>query len=406
MGTSLTGDVICCISEDVFEGLPHAHQDLHLNKTGPGLTPSQKDIIRTCIHRHQQQPKKILAEFDRLKTLDVTSGKSPVCAPLTNQISSFLSYERRKSRGHEVGATSLQNIEQFAITNGPNSVNERVIPGALEKEDIAYVASFKYDDSNYDEPKAWITLTTERLMALNSKSELSEIKLHCDSTYKLLYENLPLHVIGQDDRNRHHHVQMICVSMNEKEEDYNHLLNSWDSERHRVLQVDTNTLRQPVYFLADGAEASANAASALWTPIKRLMCFAHVYRNCQEKVKFVHKHEWEVELLHDIKMISIAWTDLCFQRLLILFRQKWMSDVYATSNNGVKNFIEYFFKQWTSSRIHNWFRGAALNHTLNNNGMEACNKVIKDDITQHHLLPLMDFYREVWNILQLYLSHT
>jgi hypothetical protein len=93
------------------------------------------------------------------------------------------------------------------------------------------------------------------------------------------------------------------------------------------------------------------------------------------------------QFLQDIKAISCAWSPVAAVRLKSLFFEKWEGNVSPI----VLDVTAHFKREWCNERLGNWTRGHAHNCVINTNGLEATNKVIKDELTYRQLMPVMDF---------------
>ena len=134
--------------------------------------------------------------------------------------------------------------------------------------------------------------------------------------------------------------------------------------------------------MADGASAITKAKMEVWKPDvvkilengteidkQRGMCYPHVQRNVQKKLKTIA--EFEKEILDDIKHIQLSETREEFDEANLMFYVKWLS----LGDEKVDTFIGYYHEQWVNSAESNWFAGAGpIDH---NNGVEATNKDIK-----------------------------
>ena len=99
------------------------------------------------------------------------------------------------------------------------------------------------------------------------------------------------------------------------------------------------------------------------------MCYPHVQRACQGKLKGIP--EYEKEILEDIKAIQLSENRREFQEANTMFYVKWLS----ISVEKIDHFIGYYHEQWVNSRESNWFSGAGpIDH---NNGLEGTNRDIK-----------------------------
>ena len=74
-----------------------------------------------------------------------------------------------------------------------------------------------------------------------------------------------------------------------------------------------------------------------------------------------------------------------------LFLVKWE----ANENAVVLNVTAHFRAQWTNNHVSNWTRGHCPNCVINNNGLEATNGVIKNEVTERRLLPILNFFVEI-----------
>lgn len=91
--------------------------------------------------------------------------------------------------------------------------------------------------------------------------------------------------------------------------------------------------------------------------------------------------------LQDINAISCAWTPAIANRLRELFFLKWE----AHNDPVVLDVTSHFKAEWCTERLGKWSCGHAHNCVINTNGLEATNKVIKDELTHRQLMPVMDF---------------
>ena len=80
--------------------------------------------------------------------------------------------------------------------------------------------------------------------------------------------------------------------------------------------------------------------------------------------------------LHDINAISLSFTSEQALLAVGLFLAK----SEANENATVLNVTAHFRAQWTNNHVSNWTRGHCPNCVINNNGLEATNGVIKDEV--------------------------
>lgn len=103
-------------------------------------------------------------------------------------------------------------------------------------------------------------------------------------------------------------------------------------------------------------------------------------------------------LLFDINMLSIAPSDEVFIKACNLFMAKWKE--IATTDGvdpAVGEAVTHFRVVWLSERLRYWYSGSCRGQVINNSGLEGCNGSIKQEITLHLLLLLLDFLRKGMN---------
>lgn len=390
--------------EDGHIGSDHDHSIMRATK---GMSEEQKDIVKACVNRHQGAPKMVQAEFRRLQQ----SGVPVPPIPTKTQIASFTCYEACKLRGSAAEEFTSKDLEEFTNQHCSSTIRDL---------DTPYVCGLQLGRHNPDAPGKGplvrICMTTRRLLLLNVTAK--DLKLHIDATYSLNREGYPLQVLGQDDADKKFHTQMFTLSKHEEKADFQFTFECFEKERRAALDYcianhllpweASNTrddfdaheplvIHPPVMVMADGSEAAPNGFKKVWpSPHIRLMCYCHVYMNCSKKANSISdKCTRDLIVSVGINLLSIAWTPVCFRTVKTLFINKYTSAPYDRLTSNVPHFIEYFVKQWCDDRYVSWYRGCAPNHTMSNAGMEACNKIIKDEITFHQRIPCKDLLKRV-----------
>ena len=88
--------------------------------------------------------------------------------------------------------------------------------------------------------------------------------------------------------------------------------------------------------------------------------------------------------LDDLACISNASTEACFKKVSLLFLEKWEEVEGAEKPyNKMKDY-------WLSDRLTRFYRGAAEGFVMKNNGLEATNRVFKDECTLRERMPIME----------------
>ena len=98
--------------------------------------------------------------------------------------------------------------------------------------------------------------------------------------------------------------------------------------------------------------------------------------------KSIKDKDQRISFLNDLNGVSGAWSELCFHKTTTLFIKKWSLVQSAASS------LEKLRKEWLNPRLCRFYRGAAEGYSMNNNGLEAYNKVLKDSCTFHERLPI------------------
>ena len=133
-------------------------------------------------------------------------------------------------------------------------------------KDLDEPCQFQFEcDDTLAEPFFTLLLSTRRLLDSTDRTKPLEI----DETFKLIYENYPVTLIGQSDADRKFHLIAVGISTNSTQEVGEFFL--------RALLREIPDL-MPRAYLGDAAEAFANAFRAIWPFALRLMCYAHVYK--------------------------------------------------------------------------------------------------------------------------------
>lgn len=100
-------------------------------------------------------------------------------------------------------------------------------------------------------------------------------------------------------------------------------------------------------------------------------------------------------LIFDINTLSIAPTDEIFIVACNLFLDKW-GELCKMDGVGPEVFetVKHFKDQWLQERLRYWYSGASRGHVLNNSGLEGLNGVLKEELTQHRQMLLLEFLRK------------
>ena len=130
-------------------------------------------------------------------------------------------------------------------------------------------------------PRFQVTLSSKKLVQLLEKA--AEWPLHVDGTYKLVCQGFPVLMAGLTDANHAFHPICISIVSHEDKGAYVGLLKSLKAAYHE----HTNCQLAPRFVLADASPAIISAIRDIFQGCQRAMCWAHVIRNIDKKLKLV-----------------------------------------------------------------------------------------------------------------------
>ena len=132
-----------------------------------------------------------------------------------------------------------------------------------------------------------------------------------------------------------------------------------------------NTQWRPTILLADSAEAITNGFVQVFGHSEvRINCFYHVCKNIEKYVKVITKGGKNADVVGDLLALQSAKDDDTFPAASRIFIKKYR----AVSCE----FADYFESQCLQKNSQ-WYEGAAIGLPSTNNGLEATNRVIKDE---------------------------
>jgi transposase-like protein len=112
-----------------------------------------------------------------------------------------------------------------------------------------------------------------------------------------------------------------------------------------------------------------------------------IQKGIEKEAKRIVDLQVKSMFMQDINAISCAWIPAIATRLKQLFFTKWD----ANNSQVVRDVTAHFTAEWRTERLGKWSCGHAHNSVINTNGLEATNKVIKDELTHRQHMPVMDF---------------
>lgn len=198
-----------------------------------------------------------------------------------------------------------------------------------------------------------------------------------NGTYKLVWEDFPIMVVGTIDRLNKFHMLAICVTTNERQSDYAFVFETIK----KAVSKHFNHEMQPKILISDAAAAIKNGFYSVFTSANQnVMCSVHVGRNVKDQ-KFKNASNYDL-IKSDLHILQASPDKLTFDYAADLFMQKWKS--------SEPEFSDYFQRVWVNSN-NTWFSGYTPFAPSHNNAQEGFNLVLKRDYTLRERLPFNVF---------------
>ncbi|OXA42198.1 hypothetical protein Fcan01_23227 [Folsomia candida] len=331
-----------------------AHDHLQKNKTS-GVQGPTRQLMVELLKNGISGPSQIQAS--------IRDSGLPI--PNRKQISNAKAYLKSIEAPRIVSLGDLEK-QLSALLTEPTSQDQTILVGNI---------------IDFEKKTFHFMLSTPRLMQVLTFGDC----LHADGTYKLVWENFPVLVLGTSDKNRNFHPISIAVSTGETEQDYGNIF--------RILASSCGTKYEPKVLIADSAEAITNGFESVFgSNFVRVYCWYHVSAKIKDRLKQIECPETRRELKSDIDLLQLAEDKLDFDAAVHLFRQKW------SGVDAVKNFVGYFIGEYIDQRC-GWYEGTAPGFPSTNNGLESINGLIKRQGTLRKRLPLGEFVNCISKLL-------
>lgn len=212
--------------------------------------------------------------------------------------------------------------------------------------------------------------------------------LHADGTYKLVWHECPLLIIGISDIDRHFHPVAVAFSTRETTEAYFFCFNAIKREVERVYgAIIENTVQN---LISDGAGAIKTAFDTAFPGKTKITCYAHVLRSVKNKTAFVTQDNKDLAL-SDLNVLYQCPTEKMFEVCMKHVIKRWEID----EPNFVHN-LQY----WLRDVNKNWYLGAAQRVPKTNNCLEAFNGRIKRDFTFNERTTIAVFKVKLFQMLR------
>ncbi len=251
-----------------------------------------------------------------------------------------------------------------------------------QSEDETFIVSFyvHYEDDTNDDDEDVIDdgnkfrffMSTKRLLKIASTST----NLHADTTYKSIWQGFSVLVVETSDYGLKFHPFGLAVCSDEKQQDFEFIFKSISADVERTIESNFT----PEVLVVDGSGAIRNDFMKMFNTDKMVMCWAHMCRNVEKKLKSLKVVTIRNEILYDVEKLQLSESEITFRNASSLFLKKW--------SQTEKEFAEYFENEWLKT-LDSWYEGYSTFTPSTNNPLEATNKVIKDEHTfrERHTLP-------------------
>ncbi|KAE8916049.1 hypothetical protein PF003_g568 [Phytophthora fragariae] len=238
-----------------------------------------------------------------------------------------------------------------------------------------------------DQKPFLVGITTKALMLRLMVLPESFI-LHLDGTYKTNQLDYPVMVVGVSDRSRRFHLVAVFVMSQETQPMFQAALLAlrrlyfWISKQHLTVH----------YAMADGDKAQRNALAVVFGDnphFRFLMCFFHVMKHIQERVKLLSSGV-QARVLSEVYDLHFARSQAHYLEMLRVIWRRWMTDP------TVIPFAHYFYGQWITGHFNTWQVFATpIGFASTNNPAETFNALLKRDYTLRRRLKMGTLLREL-----------
>ncbi|RMZ99193.1 hypothetical protein BpHYR1_051645, partial [Brachionus plicatilis] len=217
--------------------------------------------------------------------------------------------------------------------------------------------------------KLKIVITTKKLLEIAMKTK----HICADATYKLMWHNLPVLIIGTTDTKKRFFPFLLSICSNETHEEFCFIFSSLK----KGLLAIFNFEYKPDTLIADGAEAITNGFMECYgyssvNEFNRVMCWFHMKKKVEQELKKNFGDESLIKKIEaDVDKMHYAFDSNIFFICVKLFMLKWKK------MEGTDKFLDYFKKEWIESTNCGWFEGKALNCPSTNNALESINGKLK-----------------------------
>lgn len=262
-----------------------------------------------------------------------------------------------------------------------------------EDPDTAFILDYLVNDVekepnlqhyNENELKFVGFLTTKRLLShcLGAKVKI----IHADTTYKLLWEDFPVHVLGITDHKKSFHLIGIGISTNETSEMYEFCFNAI---KNGVLEIHETNLEW-LALMSDASRAIKNGFEKVNPFALQRTCYFHMKKAISSR-KFTNATNKDL-IIENISRLQMSSDVGTFDKGAELFVKKW--------KNREKDFVEYLQKYWFNPQNKYFFGGAMAFTPSTNNALESTNGKIKVDFRFRQRYRMSEFKDKAMQMIE------
>jgi hypothetical protein len=212
-----------------------------------------------------------------------------------------------------------------------------------------------------------------------------------------MWEGFPLFLNGTTDMCRSYHPQSVSICTQETENEFEFAFNAIKDFLLKIFEYHY----RPKILVADGAEAITNGFLKAFNYASiaefiRIMCWAHVDRAYKPKLSKIKNEKIQEEIIADLNKIQESCCEEVFQNSMTLFNYKWRS----LDKPSVNEFLDYFNKEWVTSRLSKWYAGSALYCPAHNNACEGTNRWVKETHTKRAINSISRFLNVMFDMVR------
>lgn len=331
--------------------------------------------VTTMIHDHSKLKIKKNVFSDALKkeifTLKTTFAMKP-----------RLILKQLKRTHENVPLPNLPQIRRIIAEQISKQIPETITYGQMSKwcateskvpDDIDQAFVLDHFHDSKDDAFAFV-VSTRRLL----QQSIGRLNVCADGTYKIVWQEFPIIVVGFLDRENHFHAIALCLTARERTIEYEFAFNAIKKAVRKLEKADLC----PNVVVSDAAPSIRNAFYSSFESAKQnVICYIHVQRNIS-KFKYNSKENKEM-IMNDFMVLQASATEEEFSKLSSLFLKKWLP--------SEPEFCRYFEAEWLKDGTRNWYAGYSSFVPNHNNGQEGYNNHIKRDHTLRERLPSNTF---------------